>query len=144
MYICKASQHFQLYFRKMSYLTLEFGAKKIKKKSIRSVKNWVTRCWHDYLSGARCKWFADDQSDATATPSSLASWKSRLVESFWCWLTQVVLEKRPLNGFLSVLVAILYMLSILLLISQLSSGMCRWRYVSVRIGWLGVDDKRLV
>jgi len=21
-------------------------------------KNWVTRCWHGYLSGASCKWFA--------------------------------------------------------------------------------------
>jgi len=32
------------------------------------------------------------------TPSSLASFKSRLVLPFWYWLTQVVLEKRPLNG----------------------------------------------
>ena len=32
------------------------------------------------------------------TPSSLASLKSRLVLLFWCRLTQVVLEKRPLNG----------------------------------------------
>ena len=32
------------------------------------------------------------------TPSSLASFKSRLVLAFRCWLTQVVLEKRPLNG----------------------------------------------
>jgi len=31
-------------------------------------------------------------------PSSLASFESRLVLSFWYWLTQVVLEKRPLNG----------------------------------------------
>ena len=30
--------------------------------------------------------------------SSPASFKSRLVLPFWCWLTQVVLEKRPLNG----------------------------------------------
>jgi len=30
------------------------------------------------------------------TPSSHASFKCRLV--FWYWLTQVVLEKRPLNG----------------------------------------------
>ena len=33
------------------------------------------------------------------TPSCLASFKSRLVLPFWCWLTQVVLKKRPLNGF---------------------------------------------
>ena len=32
------------------------------------------------------------------TPSSLASFKSRLVLPFWYRLTQVVLEKRPLNG----------------------------------------------
>jgi len=32
------------------------------------------------------------------TPPSLASFKSRLVLRFWCRITQVVLEKRPLNG----------------------------------------------
>ena len=32
------------------------------------------------------------------TPSSLASFKSRLVLPFWYRLTQVVLEKRPING----------------------------------------------
>ena len=32
------------------------------------------------------------------TPSSLVSFKSRLVLPFWYWLTQVVLEKRQLNG----------------------------------------------
>jgi len=32
------------------------------------------------------------------TPSSLASYKSRLVLLFWYRLTDVVLEKRPLNG----------------------------------------------
>jgi len=32
------------------------------------------------------------------TPSSLATFKSRQVSPFWYWLTQVVLEKRPLNG----------------------------------------------
>jgi len=25
------------------------------RKGIRSVKNWVVRCWHGYLSGARCR-----------------------------------------------------------------------------------------
>ena len=33
------------------------------------------------------------------TPSSLASFKSRLVLPFWYRLTQVVLEKRLLNEF---------------------------------------------
>jgi len=34
---------------------------------------------HGCLSGARCKWFVYDPGDATATLSSLGSWKSRLV-----------------------------------------------------------------
>jgi len=40
-------------------------------------------------------------ADVTASqnfPSSLASFKSRLVLPFWYRLTHVVLEKRPLNG----------------------------------------------
>jgi len=40
-------------------------------------------------------------ADATVipqTPSSLASFISRLASRFWYRLTQVVLEKRPLNG----------------------------------------------
>jgi len=45
-------------------------------------KNWVMKCWHGYLSGARCRWFAYGPADATATPSSLASWKSRSVLPF--------------------------------------------------------------
>ena len=66
------------------------------------VKNWVMRCWRGYLSGTRCKWFEYGLADAIATPpSSLASLTCRMVESFWCWLTQVVLEKRQLNGCLS-------------------------------------------
>jgi len=58
-------------------------------------KNWVMRCWRGCLSGVRCKWFAYGPADATATPSSLASLKSRMVEPFWCRLTQVVPENRP-------------------------------------------------
>ena len=42
-------------------------------------KNWVVRYWHGYLCGARCKWFAYGPADATATPSSLAPLKSRMV-----------------------------------------------------------------
>jgi len=49
------------------------------RKSIWPVKNWLMRYWHGYLSEARCKWFAYGPSDATATPSSLASLKSRSV-----------------------------------------------------------------
>ena len=35
------------------------------------------------------------------TPSFLASFRSRLVFSFWYWLTQLVPEKRPSNGWSS-------------------------------------------
>ena len=56
---------------------------------------------------AKCKWFAYGPAGATATQSSLASFESRLVLPFWCQLTQVVLEKRPLNECLSFLVTVL-------------------------------------
>jgi len=36
-------------------------------------------CWRGYLSGVRCKWSAYGPADDTATPSLLASLKSRLV-----------------------------------------------------------------
>jgi len=36
------------------------------RKGIRSVKNWVVRCWRGYLSGARCR-LAYGPADATAT-----------------------------------------------------------------------------
>jgi len=49
------------------------------RKSIRPVKNSVMRCWRGYLTGVRCKWLAYGPADATATPSSFASLKSRLV-----------------------------------------------------------------
>jgi len=37
--------------------------------------------------------FAYGAADVTATPSSLASLKSRLVSPFWCRLTHVALER---------------------------------------------------
>jgi len=61
----------------------------------------VVRYWHGYLFGA-----VYGPADATATLSSLASLKSRLVEPFWCQITQVVVEKRPLNGCLSVCLSV--------------------------------------
>ena len=49
-------------------------------------KNWVVRCWHGYLSGARYKWFAYGPADATATPSSIApenlEWFTFLVPAY--------------------------------------------------------------
>jgi len=62
-------------------------------------------CWCGYLSGSRCRLFAYGPADATAipkTPSSPASFKPRLLLPFWYRLTQVVLEKRPLNGCSSI------------------------------------------
>jgi len=58
------------------------------RKNILPVKDWVMRCWNGCLSGARCRWFAYDQADATATHSSRASLKYRMVLHFWCRLTQ--------------------------------------------------------
>jgi len=45
-------------------------------------KNRMVRYWRGYLSGVRCKLFAYGSADATATPSSLASVKSRMVYLF--------------------------------------------------------------
>jgi len=66
------------------------------RKGIQAVQNWVVRCWHRYLSRARCR-FAYGPTDATATHLSLASVKSRLVLSFWYWCTRVIPDKGPLN-----------------------------------------------
>jgi len=44
------------------------------------------------------KWFAYGPAAVTATPSSLAALKSRMVWPSWCRLTQVVLENRSLTG----------------------------------------------
>jgi len=41
------------------------------------------------------------------TPSSIASFQSRLVSPFWCRFTQVVVEKRLLNGCSVVVVLLL-------------------------------------
>ena len=67
------------------------------RKSIRSLINWMMRFWRCYLSRVKWKWFAYGPADATATPSSHASLKSRLVLPFWYWLTQVVLDVQILN-----------------------------------------------
>jgi len=68
------------------------------RKGIRPVKNWVVRYWRGCLSGARGGWFAYGPADANATSSSLALLKSRMAVPFCCRLTEVVLEKRLLNG----------------------------------------------
>jgi len=61
------------------------------------------RCLCGYLSGrgADCLHMVQLMPLHPKTPSSLASFKPRLVLPFWYWFTQVVLEKRLLNGYSS-------------------------------------------
>ena len=67
-------------------------------------KKQVVGCWRGCLSGAWCR-LAYGPADAIATHSpSLASVKSRLVFPFWYRPTQIVPEKRPLNGCVCVCV----------------------------------------
>ena len=63
----------------------------------------------EVLSGKRCRLFAYGPADATAVPKphhlfASFKFKSRLVLPFWYRLTQVVHEKRPLNGYSVVVV----------------------------------------
>ena len=63
--------------------------------SFRLVKDWVMRCL--------CGWSVVQMICILSSwchrhPSSLASVKYRIVTTFWYRLTQVVLEKWPLNG----------------------------------------------
>jgi len=59
-------------------------------------KNWVVRYWCGYLSGVQmiCIW----SSWCHCPPIISCSSKIQNGLPFWCRLTQVVLEKRPLNG----------------------------------------------
>ena len=56
------------------------------------------KCWCGYLSGAQiiCIWSSSCHCHPK-TPSSLASFKSRLFLPFWYCLTQVILGKRSIN-----------------------------------------------
>ena len=77
-----------------------------------NIVGWVSgrvilRCWCGYLSGERCRLFAYSPVDATVSKtSSLASFKSRLVYLSVTGYTQTVLEKRPLNGYRPLVVAV--------------------------------------
>jgi len=53
------------------------------------------RCWCGH---AGCLHMVQLMPLPSQTQLSLASVKTRVVFPFWYWLTQVVLEKRPLNG----------------------------------------------
>jgi len=58
---------------------------------------WVVRCWHGYLSGARCT-LAYGRADATATHCLLLQQNPDWLLPFWYRLTRVVLDKGPLKG----------------------------------------------
>ena len=70
------------------------------RKSIRPVKvqRWGVGVVICLQRGADCFHMVQLMPLHPQTPSSVASVKSRLVLPFWYRLTQVVLEKRPLNG----------------------------------------------
>jgi len=67
------------------------------KKLSDEVLMWLS----DYPSGTRCRLFAHVPADATASPNPIISclFKTILVLPLWYRITEVVLEKRPLNGF---------------------------------------------
>jgi len=62
-------------------------------------KKWVMRCWCGYLSRVRFRLFVCMWSSwchcHPKTSSSLASFKTRLILSFWYQLTRVVTDKEP-------------------------------------------------
>ena len=93
VHLLVATKSVSLYF---SALTLLFRHQ----EEHPACKNWVMRCWCGCLSGVRYRLYACGPSDAivSKTPSSVASFKSRLFLPFWYRLTQVVLEKRSLSG----------------------------------------------
>jgi len=60
---------------------------------------FLMQCWHGYLSRAMCKWSAYHPPDASRHCRSISCFtKIQTGLPFWCWLVQVVLEKRSLNG----------------------------------------------
>ena len=65
-------------------------------------KNEVMRCWCRSMCGSRCRLFAYGPADAAAYQNFIISClmliQTGFVLPFWYRLTQVVLEKRPLNG----------------------------------------------
>jgi len=58
-----------------------------------TVKNWVMRCWHGYLPGTTCKWFACAPADAATIPLSLASVKSIMVYLYDSGLPRLSLKR---------------------------------------------------
>ena len=50
-------------------------------------KNWAMSCWHSYLFGTRCRWFAYSPADATALPSFIFCFitihSTFLMQAYW-------------------------------------------------------------
>ena len=89
------------------------------------------RCWCGHLSGARCRLFAYGPADVHPnTPSSLVSFKSRLVLPFWNQLTQVVLERRPLNGYSVVYIFLWQTIPFI----NIGSNCILWRRICASVG----------
>ena len=72
------------------------------RKSIPPVKNRLMRRWCGYLSGGRCRLFAYRPADATTSqnPNLLPHLNPDWLH-LWYRLTQLVLEKRPINRLCS-------------------------------------------
>jgi len=62
------------------------------RKDIRTVKSWVLACWCRQIDWS----FARLMAAVVTISIILSSIKSRM-ETFWYWLTQIHLEKRPLE-----------------------------------------------
>jgi len=63
---------------RISVMAIAFNALTLLVEHQEVCQNRVIRCWHNCLSGGRCKQFAYGPADVTTTPLSLASLKSRM------------------------------------------------------------------
>ena len=81
------------------------------RNSIWPVKIWVMWCWHGYLSAARCRWSAYCSANATATASSFASLKSRMVYHSGAGLLRLSCKKGHYMGVQFVSLSLLWPLA---------------------------------
>jgi len=63
-------------------------------------------CWCGYLSGARCLYMVQLMPQHTKTIVSCIVHIQTGFNLFWHRLTQVVLEKRPLNGCIIIIIVV--------------------------------------
>ena len=87
------------------YLPQCFGAVGWAAERASGLQKLSGEVWHGHLSGTRCRWSAYGPGDATATPSSLAPVKSRMVYLSGAGLPKLS-WKRLLNGCSSVVVVL--------------------------------------